>query len=169
VKRADETESNQIFISGVDIIDSINVKGKNVEIFNKVDTKDSLFLVRVKSIPLDVFERVELKYLSVWGQDCDIYGEECLAISELPKEIEKLKNLEELRLTLNYIERLPLEILKLEKLRILDLSENPNFSDVGTVTKMAQLEEFYCFGCHLSKSDINILKSRLPNCKIGTE
>ncbi|MFT5917499.1 MAG: Leucine-rich repeat (LRR) protein [Bacteroidia bacterium] len=104
VNRANEVKSNQIFTSEVDIIDSISVERQELGISNKLETKDSLFLTGVKSIPSGVFKRVDLKYLSVWGEYCDIYGVECFAISELPKKIEKLKNLEELRLTLNYIE-----------------------------------------------------------------
>ena len=141
----------------------------NQESITKVDTKDSVSITGVKTIPSDVFNRSELKYLSIWGQDCDIAGVECFAISKIPKEIEKLENLEELHLTLNYITTLPSEILKLKKLRVLDLTENPGFNDIEKVVQMKWLEEFYCFGCHLSKTDLQKLKQELPNCKIGTE
>ncbi|MFT6963545.1 MAG: hypothetical protein ACJAWV_003282 [Flammeovirgaceae bacterium] len=87
----------------------------------------------------------------------------------IAKKNRKIKEFGGITANTQLYRKLPPEILKLEKLRILDLSENPSFSDIGTVIKMAQLEEFYCFGCHLSKSEVSTLKSRLPNCKIGTE
>ena len=139
------------------------------EVIVKIDTKDSLSISGVKAIPHDVFDRRDLKYLSIWGQDCDIVGMECFAISEISSEIEKLRNLEELHLTLNYITTLPSEILELKKLRVLDLTENPGFNDIERIVQMTWLEEFYCFGCHLSKADLEELQQKLPNCKIGTE
>lgn len=141
----------------------------NQELIIKIDTKDSLSISGVKAIPLDVFNRSQLKYLSIWGQDCDIEGVDCFAISEIPNKIEKLENLEELHLTLNYITTLPSEILRLKKLRVLDLTENPGFNDIDRVVQMKWLEEFYCFGCHLSEPDLEKLKQELPNCKIGIE
>ena len=133
-----------------------------------VDRKsDSLSLKGIKSIPSEVFNQTQLTYLSVWGQDCDMPEIECYAIREIPKDISKLKNLTELRLTLNYIEKLPVEILELKSLRILDLTENLWFSDIETVIKMNWLKEFSCFGCYLSDSDIEKLKKGLPDCKIG--
>lgn len=141
----------------------------NQEVVTTIDSKDSLAIKGVKSIPPNVFNRTELKYLFVWGQDCDISGRECFAISEIPKEIKKLENLEELHLPLNYITKLPIEILELKNLKVIDLSENPGFADIETVSQMNWLEEFYCFGCHLSESDIEKLKTELPDCKIKTE
>lgn len=130
---------------------------------------DSLHLNGIKEIPLDVFKRINLTFLSIYGQDCDVSEVDCLAINKLPAEIRNLKNLEVLKLSLNYIEELPFEILELKKLRILDLTENPNFSDIETVGKIKWLKEFYCFGCNLSEKEINQLKKELPNCKIGIE
>ena len=121
----------------------------------------------IKEIPFEVFEKTELTYLCVYGQDCDIAQVECFAIREIPKEIANLKNLEVLDLFLNYIEKLPKEILELKKLKVLSLSENPNFSDIETVGKMKWLESFSCYGCYLSKEEIEYLKKQLPNCKIG--
>ena len=139
------------------------------DLITKIDTKDSLSITGVKTIPLNVFSRKELKYLSIWGQDCDIAEMECFAISEIPNEIEKLEKLEELHLTLNYITTLPSQILTLKKLRVLDLSENPGFRDLNKIVRMTWLEEFYCFGCHISKAELETLKKELPNCKIGTD
>jgi Leucine-rich repeat (LRR) protein len=130
---------------------------------------NSLSLKGIKEIPKSVFKRTELTYLSIYGQDCDIRPMECFAINKLPTEIRNLKNLETLKLTLNYIEELPIEILELKKLRVLDLTENSNFSDLKTVGKIKWLKEFYCFGCNLSDEEIYQLKKELPNCKIGTE
>lgn len=135
----------------------------------KLYETDSLSLKGIKEIPQSVFKRTELKYLSVFGQDCDIRPMECFAIEKIPKEIKYLKNLEVLRLTLNYITELPIEIVELRKLKVLDLTENPNFTDLETLEKIKWLEEFYCFGCNLSDKEVLVLKKKLPNCKIVTE
>ena len=130
---------------------------------------DSLSLKGIKEIPKSVFEQTELTYLSIYGQDCDIRPMECFAINQIPKEIQNLKDLEVLRLTLNYIVDLPIEILELKKLKVLDLTENPQFSDIETLKKIKWLKQFYCFGCNLSEKQIELLKMELPNCKIVTE
>lgn len=134
-----------------------------------IETLDSISISRAKKIPSIVFDKSELKYLSVLGQDCCLSGVECFAISKIPNQIEKLTNLEELHLTLNYIQSLPIEILHLKKLRILDLTDNPSFKDIDTIVQMTWLEEFYCYGCHLSETDIESLKKGLPNCTLGIE
>ena len=139
------------------------------QMFPQIDTKDSLHIQGVKSIPSEVFQRSELKYLSVRGQDCDIAGVECFALTEIPPEIKKLTQLEHLKLELNYIRKLPVELLELKKLRVLDLTENPGFKDVERVAQMTWLQSFYCFGCHLPEEDVERLKKTLPNCKIGVE
>lgn len=130
---------------------------------------DSLNLKGIKEIPSNVFNKINLTYLSVYGQDCDVMGIECLAIDRLPSEISKLTNLEILRLPLNYIEQLPKEILELKNLKVIDLTDNPHFSDLETVGKIKWLKEFYCYGCNLSKTEVNKLKNELPNCIIETE
>ena len=142
---------------------------KEAEELYNANKSDSLSLKGIKEIPKSVFKRTELTYLSIYGQDCDVQPMECFAINKLPSEISNLKNLETLKLTLNYIESLPIEILELKKLRVLDLTENPNFSDLETVGKIKWLKEFYCFGCNISDKEIDQLKKELPNCKIETE
>ncbi|WP_338792351.1 hypothetical protein [Bernardetia sp. MNP-M8] len=154
------TEKSQESQSEVSLTDINQVK-------NEEEKSDSLSLTGIKEIPIEVFEKTWLTYLSVIGQDCCLAGVECLAIREIPKEIENLKNLETLSLTLNYIRELPTEILELKSLKTLDLTDNTNFSDIETVSKMKWLEEFYCYGCHLSKEEVEYLKEQLPNCKIG--
>jgi len=151
---------------GSDIFEKSRKEAK--ELYNKKKS-DSLSLTGIKEIPKKVFNRTELKYLSIIGQDCDIKPMDCFAINEVPKDIQNLKNLEVLRLTLNYINKLPIEILELKKLKILDLTDNPNFSDLETVGKIKWLKEFYCYGCNLSDKGIDQLKIELPNCKIGVE
>ncbi len=151
---------------GSDIFEKSRKEAK--ELYKKKES-DSLSLTGIKEIPKRVFNRTELKYLSVIGQDCDIRPMECFAINEIPKDIQNLKNLEVLRLTLNYINKLPIKILELKKLEILDLTDNPNFSDLETVGKIKWLKEFYCYGCNLSEKEIDQLKKELPNCKISTE
>lgn len=139
---------------------------KTNQVRNEEKISDSLSLKGIKEIPIEVFEKTWLTYLYVFGQDCDVIGVECFAIKEIPKEIKNLKNLEILSLPVNYIEKLPNEILELRKLKVLDLTENPSFDDIEIVGKMKWLESFSCYGCYLSKEEIEYLKNELPNCEI---
>lgn len=68
---------------------------------------------------------------------------------------------------LNYITELPEEILELKNLKILDLTENPSFSDIGMVSQLTWLQEFYCYGCRITPDEPEQLIVLLPNCKIG--
>lgn len=146
--------------------DTVSLNDDRVIIF---ESTDSLAIRRVKVFPHDILNRKELRYLSIIGQDCDITGMECFAITSIPSEIDKLENLEELYLPLNYITKLPHEILNLKQLEVLDLSDNPGFADVTTLQQMNWLKEFYCYGCQLSDADIKALKMSLPDCIIGIE
>ncbi|MCH2233528.1 MAG: hypothetical protein MK078_04685 [Crocinitomicaceae bacterium] len=128
---------------------------------------DSAFITGVMDFPQEVFNHPNLKYISVWGQDCDIAGMPCYAIDSIPNRIDELTELEELHLGLNYIDELPPNILKLEKLRVLDMLENPGFNDVETVAKIQSLEEFTCFGCRLTEEEKDYLRENLPNCELN--
>ena len=118
------------------------------------------------SIPEDVFGMVNLKELRITGMDCDYKildnnGSditECWMIREIPAQIENLKNLEVLSLTLHAIQTLPPQISKLQNLKVIDLTDNIALSDITPLTELTQLEELYLFGCHLTKFPGNLNK-----------
>jgi Leucine-rich repeat (LRR) protein len=114
---------------------------------------------------------VNLKELSIKGMDCD-YRElddqgkditQCWMLREIPSQIENLKNLQTLSLPLHAIQTLPLEMAKLNKLKVLDLTDNSGLSSIDPLAELEQLEELYLFGCHLTKLPQNM--SRLTRLK----
>ncbi len=68
--------------------------------------------------PLKV-RKLDLSYRGVWKYQKNLSGKQ-----ELPSEIGKLKNLEELNLTLQDLKMLPSEFTQLANLKILDISYN---------------------------------------------
>lgn len=68
--------------------------------------------------PLKV-RKLDLSYRGVWKYQKNLSGKQ-----ELPSEIGKLKNLEELNLTLQDLKKLPSEFTQLANLKILDISYN---------------------------------------------
>ena len=113
-------------------------------------------------IPDSIFRMGNLKLLSIQGMDCD-YGDqsECWMIGEIPPQIKKLKNLETLRLNVNSISTIPVELTELKKLKQIDLSDNVSLSNIDALVKISSIEELYLYGCHLTKmpSDIGNLKN----------
>ena len=157
------SEENQVSEINVDTEDALIMrKEASISIEN-----DSAFVTGVMEFPEEIFDHPNIKYISIWGQDCDIAGEPCYAIDSIPNRIGELTELEELHLGLNYIDELPPGILKLEKLRVLDMLENPGFNDVETVAKIQTLEEFTCFGCRLTDEEKAYLREHLPNCEMN--
>lgn len=151
---------------------------------------NSTYNLKSDKIPSQVFEMKELKELSIQGMDCDITNQECWTIKEIPKEIKRLKSIEKLQLNLNSISIVPKFLVELKALRILDLTDNPNLTDLSTVAELTNLEELYLFGCYLkdlpknigklqklkklglegndlSETEKNRIRSALPNCEIS--
>lgn len=118
------------------------------------------------TIPESVFEMANLKRLTVIGMDCDglrvnEQGDTtCWAIKQIPKNIDKLMNLEVLELRVNSIQSVPKEIMNLKNLKILDLTDNPGLINIDNVVWLENLEDLVLFGCDLHKlpPDIGRLK-----------
>jgi hypothetical protein len=126
------------------------------------DTVYSTTTQRLRSdrIPDSVFQMTALKHLAISGMDCHQSGRDCWMISEIPSAIKNLEQLRSLSLTLQAIERLPLELAALKDLESLDLTDNANLSDIGVITQMQGLKHLYLFGCRLTKlpADLSGLK-----------
>jgi hypothetical protein len=147
-------------------------------------------------IPDSVFTMTQLKKLVVSGRDCDVrlydqYGKDtshCWMIQEIPASIGNLVNLDTLRLTLGAFWKLPDEISRLQKLKVLDLTDT-YMSTIDNVTALTNLNQLLLYGCHLSKlpddigklanlkfiglvgnnldnAEINRIKKALPNCEV---
>lgn len=88
----------------------------------------------------------------VQGMDCD-YGNQktCWALTEIPRRIARLKQLRSLRLPVNNIVAIPLELMQLPDLKELDLSDNPGLADLTHLTELRQLEQLSLNGCNLTK------------------
>ena len=141
-------------------------------------------------IPDSVFQMKKLRHLAIQGMECD-YGDtkNCWAISEIPKQINNLKELETLTLNVNAIKTLPIEIRELHNLKSLDLTDNQGISDIENIVYLTNLEELALYGCNLEKLPVEIgklkklkhlgisgnnfeeteierIKKALPNCEI---
>jgi Leucine-rich repeat (LRR) protein len=122
--------------------------------------------------------------------DCD-YGDStnCWGITEIPGAVKGLKDLVSLRLTVNAIAAIPIELTELDNLKLVDLSDDAGLRDLNNISKCKSLQYLYLYGCGLSKLPDNIgelinlkdlgltgnnfskdeqarIKKALPNCKI---
>lgn len=121
---------------------------------------------RMKSgkIPDSVFLMRKLVSLSITGMDCDYRlhdkdGKDitqCWAVTDIPPQIANLVNLENLHLTVNNIQQLPVEMKALQKLKLLDLTDNPSLKNMDVVAELTSLEELYLYGCQLTSLPTNI-------------
>lgn len=75
----------------------------------------------------------------------------CWALKAIPIDISKLRNLEILELRVNSIQRVPIEIKALTKLKTLDLTDNPGLEEIENVVELHNLEELILYGCYLTK------------------
>lgn len=119
--------------------------------------------------PSEVLDLLELRLLSITGNECDrienIENFKCPNIKILPDGISSLKNLEELYLISNDLLELPISLKELPHLKILDLSHNQKIN-LDAVYFLEKLEELHLNECGLDQSKISIegLK-RLANLK----
>ena len=130
------------------------------------ETSTSVF--KQNFIPNEVFKKINLKYLSIQGMDCDHDhldkngGKivDCWAIIEIPSKIKRLKKLETLILNVNTIKTIPKEIRELQNLKTIDMSDNTSLNDITVITTLVNLEILNLYGCELTKlpTDIGNLK-----------
>lgn len=146
--------------------------------------------LKSNKIPDSVFQMIELRHLAISGMDCD-YGDHlnCWEINELPPQISNLKKMTTLRLTVNSISKIPVELAALKNLKLIDLSDNAGLVNFGGISQLSSLEYLYLYGCGLTKLPDNIgdfknlkelglvgnkldkteqarIKNALPNCVI---
>ncbi|WMX17172.1 COR domain-containing protein [Aureispira sp. CCB-E] len=108
----------------------------------------------MKELPQEVFELIHLKTLRLGKYRTKIKN----AITIIPKEIAKLKNLEKLDLTDNKISELPPEIAQLNNLEILILSSNKFTVVPSELTKMTNLKELF-----LGNNRISVLPTEIKH------
>jgi hypothetical protein len=156
-------------------------------------------LLKCNGIPDSVFKMINLKYLSVIGEDCDVVEydnngnqiHKCCGLGKLSFRIGQLTNLEGLYLQLNGLDSLPQEILLCSKIKVINLTDN-NISNIDNIVKLKNLEVLFLYGCWLTKLPGNIsemknlrelgltgnkldkgeferIKKALPNCRIVYE
>jgi hypothetical protein len=112
-------------------------------------------------LPVGLCDIICLKKLSITN---------CLKLSALPQEIEKLVNLEVLRLRSTSLEQLPESITSLSKLSILDISDCPEINklpiDIGNLCNLEKLNMKGCLRLHkqLPPSTSNLEKLKLVIC-----
>lgn len=153
--------------------------------------------IESNTIPDSIFQKTNLKHLTINGMDCDYRVTDskgndvtqCWMIRSIPPEISNLKELRELDLTLNAIDRLPPELGELTQLQVLVLSDNVSLTNIDVVTKLLKLKTLSLYSCHLKhlpaamallkqlkelgltgnaipKSEIVALRKQLPQCHI---
>jgi Leucine-rich repeat (LRR) protein len=157
-----------------------------------LDTFYSASTGQLKSnkIPDSVFAMIKLRHLIITGMDCDQGdNKNCWDITEIPAAIKNLKDLVSLRLTVNAIYSIPIELTELKNLKLVDLSDDAGLTDLNNISKCKGLQYLYLYGCGLSKLPDNIgeitnlkdlglagnnfsneeqarIKKALPNCKV---
>ena len=85
------------------------------------------------------------------------------------KGLENLTKLRRLSLYSNKLKSIN-GLEKLTELRFLHLSNNPKLDDLTPLEKLTNLEELYIWhNPKIKKAQIDLLRLKLPNCKIGHE
>lgn len=123
---------------------------------------------RFNEIPIELFELNELRVLSITGIDCDyIDNTKCSNIEHIPSDIQKLNKLEELYLVMNNINTIPNSFNSLQRLRILDLSDNFGIN-LKNIYELSNLEELNLNGCNIDRLDDRIIELKSLK-KLGLE
>jgi Leucine-rich repeat (LRR) protein len=138
---------------------------------------------KLMAIPDSVFSLSQLEYLQL-GNNVTLYpplsalytekgsGDSLNKISEIPKDIEKLRRLRLLSLFYNDLRALPKEISKLEKLDTLDISFNEHLrivAELETLKKMHWLKYLNVVATNVDQRSIEELRKSLPNTKIDAK
>lgn len=143
--------------------------GQNLKCDTIKKYQNNTYILKSDLIPDSVFEMKNLISLSITGMDCDYIQldedgndiTECWMIKEIPPMIKKLKNLEYLQFNVNAIRTVPKEIGELNKLIVIDLSDNPSLENLDNLMVLNNLKALYLYGCNLEKlpSDLKRLES----------
>lgn len=146
--------------------------------------KDSLTIYgAIDSIPDEVFEHINLKYLRISCTKFDCINEldkrianfknlETLMISKsslkkIPPDLFKLKKLKELRILAGgKLEELPKEINKLDNLEILDLWRNDLDELPESLFDLKNLKEIYLGENNFTDAQIEKYKLKLPDTDV---
>ncbi|MBP3886774.1 MAG: leucine-rich repeat domain-containing protein [Cellulosilyticum sp.] len=102
--------------------------------------KLTIFGKHEERIPENIGDLTHLKKLEIFDYE----------VRYLPQTLEKLANLECLRITGNQVDNLNFDIGQLKNLRILDFSSMPLKTFPENITKLTQLEELYLGGLQVS-------------------
>jgi Leucine-rich repeat (LRR) protein len=142
---------------------------------------------KYSSFPEEIYKLQKLSKLSFTGSECDTRNPNCKNITQIPKGLERLSNLNELNLVMNNIKTITDEINALKNLKSLDLSNNPsinidNLSNPNLeilnlngcnlqklpkgLIKMKNLKKLGLENNYIDESLILQMKEELPNCEI---
>jgi len=146
--------------------------------------KDEINLgaIQIEPIPQKLFEEIQVKVIKM-----DCITQPCL--ETLPKEIEKLENLEEIHLGKTTLKFLPDNICRLKKLRILNIygsslrtlpncvGELENLEKVvlwsykmtslpSSISKLKRLRKLDLRDSNFSSEEMDRIRNNLPNCDI---
>jgi len=115
-------------------------------------------------IPDSVYLNTNLISFSFHGMYCGSLSDtndsyfSCWELKQFPIKVTDLSLLETLDLEGNRISLIPEEILKLKKLKELNLADNPNIKNLSVLSNLDNLEILNLNGCKLSKLPINFSK-----------
>lgn len=112
-------------------------------------------------IPDSVFAMQHLKSLSFHGMYCDLADDtdpvySCWELKQIPAQLTNLTMLEVLDLEGNRIQEVPEDILKLKKLKELNLGDNPHISNLSVLSNLQSLEHLNLNGCKLTHLPIEL-------------
>lgn len=129
-------------------------------------------------IPDSVFSLTQLEHLDL-GNSFTLYpplsilgpasSDSPNKITDIPKEIMRLRHLQTLGLCFNDLRSLPKEIVELKKLDTLDISFNENFnlaSQLETLTQMQWLKYLNIIAINSDGNTIDKLRNAMPTTKI---
>lgn len=111
---------------------------------------------QLTNIPIEIGNLSNLKYLDVQ------YNQ----LNYLPIEIGNLTKLEDLELSSNNITTLPVEFTNLTNLKNLNLNTNKDFNFPEGIEKLTKLKNLSLLDCNINQIEQNIIKRKLPNCRI---
>jgi Leucine-rich repeat (LRR) protein len=142
----------------------------------EVVSKLNLSGKKLTAIPDSIYSKTDLTYLDLGSSSITIFPplsalEDTNAnrIAVLPEKIGQLVNLKTLVLNSNQLSSLPAAFIKLKNLEELDLSINKSlytFNELEKLRQLKQLKVLKIFDTEDSEDDIKKLQTALPQVKI---